>query len=620
MRLGTRVFVFLTAALLCASAAQTAAQGTAGNPDPTPILRIETGMHTAAIKRIDADAQCRLLATGSDDKTVRIWSMPEGKLLRTQRLPISPGNGGKVYAVAVSPDGRLVAAGGWNSPGDVAAEGVYVFDSATGTSMRRFGTFANVVDHLAFSPDSQRLAVALFGGQGIRVLDAVSGRELMADPDFGGKDSYGVAFAADGSLFATGYDGKLRRYGADLKRSARIATAGGKLPRSVAVDPTGQRLAVGFNDTTAVEIYDAATLRRVGVADTAGANRNFASLAWSRDGTRLLGGGSTFDQANRRLIRSWTRDGQRIGSDVAVADNTIMSLTPCGEAIAFGAQDPIFGLLRADGTAVTLGRGRSVDMRGKLGTSFAVSDDGKRVRFGLGVGAGKPVIFDLARAVLADDATAPAGLAGPKTDGLAIADWEDNYTPRLAGRPIPLEPHDASRSLAVRPDSAGFMLGTEYGLRAFDAMGGGRWKADIPGAAWGVNFARRGELVLAALGDGTIRWYRWSDGKELLALFVDATTKAWVAWTPQGYYSASPGGEELIGWHVNRGWEQPADFFPAARFRDTYARPDIVERVLDTMDEVEGRAARQCRAAGQEPRRRAPSPSSCRRSSRSCRR
>ena len=26
-----------------------------------------------------------------------------------------------------------------------------------------------------------------------------------------------------------------------------------------------------------------------------------------------------------------------------------------------------------------------------------------------------------------------------------------------------------------------------------------------------------------------------------------------LAWTPSGYYMASPGGEDLIGWHVNRG-------------------------------------------------------------------
>ena len=51
--------------------------------------------------------------TGSDDKTVRVWSLADGTLVRTIRLPAGPGNVGKVYAVAISPDGALIAAGGW---------------------------------------------------------------------------------------------------------------------------------------------------------------------------------------------------------------------------------------------------------------------------------------------------------------------------------------------------------------------------------------------------------------------------------------------------------------------------------------------------------------------------
>ena len=84
-------------------------------PDQTPFLRIETGMHTAMINRIGVDAACARIATASDDKTVRLWSLPDGKLQRTIRLPIGPGNGGKVYAVALSPDGRRLAAGGWDA-------------------------------------------------------------------------------------------------------------------------------------------------------------------------------------------------------------------------------------------------------------------------------------------------------------------------------------------------------------------------------------------------------------------------------------------------------------------------------------------------------------------------
>jgi hypothetical protein len=77
-----------------------------------------------------------------------------------------------------------------------------------------------------------------------------------------------------------------------------------------------------------------------------------------------------------------------------------------------------------------------------------------------------------------------------------------------------------------------------------------------------------------------------SDGQELLAMFVHKDDRRWVAWTPAGYYMASPGAEDLIGWHVNRGFGQAADFFPASRFRERFNRPDVVHKVLDTLDEA----------------------------------
>jgi WD40 repeat protein len=69
-------------------------------------------MHTAAIFQIGVDAANRYLVTGSEDKTVRVWELASGRLLRTLRLPIGSGNEGKVFGVALSPDGTTVAAGG----------------------------------------------------------------------------------------------------------------------------------------------------------------------------------------------------------------------------------------------------------------------------------------------------------------------------------------------------------------------------------------------------------------------------------------------------------------------------------------------------------------------------
>ena len=79
-----------------------------------PVLTVDPGMHTAVIWTAAADATGRFAATGSDDKTIRIWSLSDGKLLKTIRVPAGPGEIGKVDAVAMSPDGSVLAAGGWS--------------------------------------------------------------------------------------------------------------------------------------------------------------------------------------------------------------------------------------------------------------------------------------------------------------------------------------------------------------------------------------------------------------------------------------------------------------------------------------------------------------------------
>jgi hypothetical protein len=80
---------------------------------------------------------------------------------------------------------------------------------------------------------------------------------------------------------------------------------------------------------------------------------------------------------------------------------------------------------------------------------------------------------------------------------------------------------------------------------------------------------------------------------------MDREGKRWVMWTPEGPYDASPGGEGLIGWHVNRGLDHAADFFGVSRFRDRYYRPNFVEAVLRGQDIEE--ALRETRAPAKAP-------------------
>ena len=106
---GSAVTILAALLLVIATSHFAAAQGLYERP----VLIVDPGMHTAPIRAAAVDAAGRFIVTGSDDKTVRIWSVSDGKLLQTIRVPAGPGDIGKIRAVAMSPDGKIVAAGGW---------------------------------------------------------------------------------------------------------------------------------------------------------------------------------------------------------------------------------------------------------------------------------------------------------------------------------------------------------------------------------------------------------------------------------------------------------------------------------------------------------------------------
>jgi hypothetical protein len=153
---------------------------------------IVTNLEIRNTRVLYEDVYCR---RGQAENHIR--SLPAGQLLKTLRPPIGPGHDGKVDAVALSPDGRLVAVGGYDARwSNEQRMSVYLFDAVTGALKARVGNFENVIAHLTFSPDGRFLAATL-AGPGLRVIDTATMSEVAADRDYGG-DGYGVAFAADG--------------------------------------------------------------------------------------------------------------------------------------------------------------------------------------------------------------------------------------------------------------------------------------------------------------------------------------------------------------------------------------------------------------------------------------
>jgi hypothetical protein len=69
----------------------------------------------------------------------------------------------------------------------------------------------------------------------------------------------------------------------------------------------------------------------------------------------------------------------------------------------------------------------------------------------------------------------------------------------------------------------------------------------------------------------------------LLSLLLTKDNE-WVLWTREGFYDASPHGDQHIGWHRNRTREEAAEFFAARQFRDVMFQPAVIDRVVKTWD------------------------------------
>ena len=306
---------------------------------------------------------------------------------------------------------------------------------------------------------------------------------------------------------------------------------------------------------------------------------SLTNVTWSRDGSTLYAAGSTGYVGDQAAL-AWADGGAGPRRALPAGDNSVGKLValPGGDLLVAN-MGTWLARLAPDGIPRWIHEPAIIQPNPYL----TISNDGSRIGFRFRADNPSTALFDVTERRLIADFAVDERMSEPRQTGLPIEHWSKEHVPTVAGKPLLLDPYDTSHCLAIEPRGNCFVLGTTWALRAFNVEGTPLWTYSAPGQVNAVNITGDGRLLVASYADGTIRWHRMSDGVELLAFmpFTDRTN--WVAWTPEGFYAATPGAHGFLRWHVNRGWDAPADSIAVEEVSGSF-RPAVLPLVLQELE------------------------------------
>ncbi|MGA5566630.1 eIF2A-related protein [Streptomyces platensis] len=278
----------------------------------THLLRGTLIGHTEAVSAFAFSRDGRTLASGGNDRTVRLWS------LRTQRTTaILPGPTNGVRSVAVSADGRTVAA--------ATGAAVRLWDARSGHRVTDLVGHSAYVVAVAFSRDGRTLASA-GGDSTIRLWD-VPERRTTAVLRGHTKPVDSLAFTSDGRTLASGsVDRTVRIWDVGARRTS--ATLTGTRTTALAISPDGRTVATG--GAGQVRIWDVKARRNTA---TISAHIRWTSpLAFSPDGRTLV----TPDGEDKGGARLWDTRSHRTTATLGGRRDAVRSvaLSSDGRVIA----------------------------------------------------------------------------------------------------------------------------------------------------------------------------------------------------------------------------------------------------------------------------------------------
>ncbi|MGH8001700.1 MAG: WD40 repeat domain-containing protein [Brasilonema sp.] len=177
------------------------------------------------------------LVSGCADKTIKIWNLTTGKVIRTLT-----GNIGEVSSIAISPDGNFLVVGSCEHP----RNNVKVWHLATGKLLHTLLGHQKSVNSVVISPDGQILAS---GSNKIKIWNLHKGERICTL--WHSSAVYAAAINPDGTILASGSsDHKIRLWNPITGEPLRTLNGHSGAVKAIAISPNGEFLISGSADKT----------------------------------------------------------------------------------------------------------------------------------------------------------------------------------------------------------------------------------------------------------------------------------------------------------------------------------------------------------------------------------
>ncbi|MGI8499560.1 MAG: WD40 repeat domain-containing protein, partial [Hassallia sp.] len=195
------------------------------------------GGHANWVNGISFSPDGKMLASASDDNTVKLWDTTTGKEIKTLIGHINAVNG-----VSFSPDGKMLASAGVDKR-------VKLWDISTGKEIETLIGHTNYVYGVSFSPDGKMLASGSRDNT-VKLWDITTGKEIKT---LTGHTNYvyGVSFSPDGKMLASASaDKTVKLWDTSTGKEIKTLTGHTDAVWGVSFSPDGKMLASASGDKT----------------------------------------------------------------------------------------------------------------------------------------------------------------------------------------------------------------------------------------------------------------------------------------------------------------------------------------------------------------------------------